>query len=209
MSKAKYLVGIDEAGRGPLAGPVAVGVVCVPRDFNWRLIPGVGDSKQVKEKNREAIFLLAKRLKQEKVFDYAVTLVSAKIIDQKGISKAVQIGIDKGLRKLALSENEVEVKLDGLLQAPAEYRNQETIIKGDDKELVIGLASILAKVTRDTYMKKLAKNNEYLAYEFATHKGYGTKMHREAIVQNGLSGEHRVSFCKSLLALEYLKPRHR
>ncbi len=193
----KYIVGIDEAGRGPLAGPVAVGIAVVPHDFDWSLIPGVGDSKKVTEKNREVIFLRAEALKKEGVLDYMVSLVSAHTIDRIGISRAVAYGIERGLAKLALDPAVVSVKLDGLLKAPAEYEDQETIIKGDAKELVIGLASILAKVTRDRVMVLRAR--EYPEYGFEIHKGYGTKVHGAALSTHGLSPIHRRSFCKRYL----------
>lgn len=90
------------------------------------------------------------------------------------------------------------VKLDGSLRAPAEYVHQETIIKGDSTEKVIGLASIMAKVTRDRYMIKVANDPRFTVYDFARHKGYGTKSHREAIAQNGLSTLHRASYCRNI-----------
>lgn len=194
MKAAKYLIGVDEAGRGPLAGPVAVGVVLVPQNFDWKLISGVGDSKQVSEKNREAIFLRAKELKKAGKLNYVVSLVSASVIDKVGITKAVRLGIERGLNKLAVTPKEVSVKLDGSLYAPVEYLNQETIIKGDAKEKLIGLASIMAKVTRDRLMVKMAK--KYPVYRFEIHKGYGTKKHLDAIEKHGLSSIHRQSFCK-------------
>jgi ribonuclease HII len=197
--KFPWLIGIDEAGRGPLAGPVAVGVVVIPREFAWETIPGVGDSKQVKEENREAIFLLAKRLKKQGLLNYSVSLISHTVIDKKGISEAVRIGIRKGLTKLAINPEEVMLMLDGSLKAPVEYKYQETIIKGDSKEKVIGLASILAKVTRDKYMMKIAKRSEFAKYNLEIHKGYGTRKHCEAIVKHGLSKTHRRSFCKRFI----------
>ncbi|MEZ4195176.1 MAG: ribonuclease HII [Candidatus Paceibacterota bacterium] len=115
-------------------------------------------------------------------------------MDKIGITKAVRLGIERGLNKLKVDHKEVSVKLDGLLHAPAEYMNQETIIKGDAKEKVIGLASIMAKVTRDRVMVKMAK--KYPVYQFEIHKGYGTKKHLEAIEKHGLSTVHRRSFCK-------------
>jgi ribonuclease HII len=193
----KSIIGIDEAGRGPLAGPVAVGIAVVPHDFDWTLIPGVGDSKQVSEKNREAIFLRAETLKNEGMLNYVVSLVSAHTIDRIGISRAVIYGIERGLAKLALDPAAVSIKLDGLLKAPAEYNDQETIIKGDAKELIIGLASILAKVTRDRVMVLRAR--EYPEYGFEIHKGYGTKAHGIALSTHGLSPIHRRSFCKRYL----------
>ena len=188
------MVGIDEAGRGPLAGPVAVGVVCVPFDFDWSLIPGVGDSKKVSAKNREAVFRRAHTLRKSGLFTFAVVLVGPAVIDRLGITHAVAQGITKGLLTLKLNPDEVEVRLDGLLKAPPEYEAQSTIIKGDQKEKVIGLASILAKVTRDAYMVRIARN--YPEYAFDVHKGYGTKLHQQAIFAHGLLSVHRRSFTR-------------
>lgn len=219
----KFVIGIDEAGRGPLAGPVSVGVVLVPTEFNWDLIPGVGDSKQLSEKKREIIFHRAIELQKSGQLQYKVGMVAAKIIDKKGIVFAINVAMKTALdsvlnrpclfkiveqarpvqgfesstrRDLVLDE--IMVKLDGGLRAPVEFLFQETIIKGDAKEKVIGLASIMAKVTRDRYMETLAEKPSFEVYNFARHKGYGTKVHREAIAQNGLSTEHRASYCKNI-----------
>jgi ribonuclease HII len=191
----KYVVGIDEAGRGPLAGPVAVGVVVVSKNFDWKLIPGVGDSKKVASKNRAAIFRITKDLKQEGKLDFTVVLGSVKDIDKKGIAEVIRNCIQKGLNKLELKPDDCFVKLDGALRAPSQF-SQETIIKGDSKELIIGLASICAKETRDTYMKRLAVKNPH--YGFEVHKGYGTKDHRRLITQYGISKEHRMSYCQNV-----------
>ncbi len=201
----KWLVGIDEAGRGPLAGPVSVGLVLVPNDFDWDLISGVGDSKQLSEKRREEIFECAKLLQKEGKFQYIVEMVAANKIDSEGISVCIKKAIATGLKKLSstrlnlvLDPVDVMVKLDGSLRAPIEYVHQETIIKGDSKEKVIGLASILAKVTRDRYMVRVSQDARFIAYDFARHKGYGTKAHREAIAQNGLSTLHRATYCRNI-----------
>ena len=204
--KTKWLVGIDEAGRGPLAGPVSVGLVLIPANFDWNLIPGVGDSKQLSEKKREDIFKRAQVLQKEGKLQYVVEMVTAPKIDSDGISVCIKKSIAKGLKKLTstrscLELDEVMVKLDGSLKAPTEYVYQETIIKGDSKERVIGLASIMAKVTRDRYMVKVASQSEFLVYDFARHKGYGTKAHREAIAQNGLSTLHRASYCGNIIII--------
>ena len=221
----RYTIGIDEAGRGPLAGPVAVGVVLVPTDFTWDLIPGVGDSKKLSHTKREAIFLRAIELQKQGKLAYGVGLTSAKNIDHIGIVPSITKAMQQALSKthtqglcvseaknprvplgnnkiprgtLGIEKREVLVLLDGGLKAPAEYVHQETIIKGDGKEKVIGLASIMAKVTRDVYMVRRAKLVSYAAYNFDIHKGYGTKAHREVIMERGLSKEHRTSFCKNL-----------
>jgi ribonuclease HII len=171
-------------------------MVIVPRDFNWNLIPGVGDSKQVTPKNREAIFRRAKELKKEGKLDFAVVMGSAKEIDKKGIAVVIRNSIEKGLKKLQVNPKECFVKLDGALRAPSEF-SQETIIKGDSKELVIGLASICAKETRDEYMIKVSI--KVPLYEFDKHKGYGTKRHRQLIFKNGPSQEHRKTYCRRCL----------
>ena len=194
----KWIVGVDEAGRGPLAGPVAVGMVKVPANFDWGQITGVGDSKKIKEADREKILAEAKELRYRGHLDFVVSMVGSSVIDEKGISFAIELAIKRNIKKLGLSPNECEVKLDGSLHAPSEF-TQETIIKGDDKELVIGLASIAAKVTRDKYMEKIAR--QYFQYGLEVHKGYGTKSHREAITRFGKSPIHRVSYCKNIVIL--------
>ena len=204
---SKWLIGIDEVGRGPLAGPVGVGVVLVSSDFDWNVLKGVKDSKKMTPKNREAIFRQTEILKQNQSLNYQVELVEAKIIDKIGIVPAINQAMNIALNKIATSTpdfnaQDVVIKLDGGLKAPKEYLNQETIIKGDDKELVIGLASVMAKVTRDKYMENIAKQSNFTVYNFQKHKGYGTKAHREAILEHGLSVEHRLSFCKNIRNLQ-------
>jgi len=197
--KFEYVVGIDEAGKGPLAGPVAVGALAVTADFDWRRLPTVNDSKQLKESVREDIYKEVIIMKKAGELDFRVSMVSASVIDQIGISRSVARALARALTGLSLDPAQVAVKLDGSLKAPAIYTNQETIIKGDAKEKVIGLASIMAKVRRDRYMKNLAKQPELASYQLAVLKGYGTKIHRAAIKENGLSSIHRASFCRALL----------
>lgn len=199
--KKKYIIGIDEAGRGPLFGPVTVGVVLVPAGFKWKLLKGVGDSKALTEKKREEVYELSESLKTKERVVPVVVFKSAKDIDKRGIvvviREAIKEGLQEVLLKVGAKVEECQVLLDGSLKAPVEY-TQETIIKGDAKEPIIGLASIYAKVERDRYMVKIAKKKAYLPYNLAVHKGYGTKMHREAIAKYGLSKEHRASFCKNI-----------
>lgn len=124
---------------------------------------------------------------------------SASIIDKKGIVPAIKQALEKALRKVLRENNlaarDVKVYLDGSLKAPADFTTQETIIKGDDLIPAISLASVLAKVTRDRVMVKLSSKKEFKVYDFATHKGYGTKVHLQAIKKHGLSQIHRRSFC--------------
>lgn len=209
MKKAiKWTIGVDEAGRGPLAGPVSVSAVLVPHDFDWEQLPGVNDSKKLTEKKREVVFELAKKMYKEGKLVYAVEMVLAKEIDKKGIVPAIKLAMDRSLsllenyhtinRMIRNFHSEVYVTLDGSLVAPERFVYQETIIKGDAQEKVIGLASIMAKVTRDRYMVRRSSESAFSPYNFATHKGYGTKAHREAIAKYGLSPEHRISYCKNI-----------
>jgi len=199
--KYKWIVGIDEAGRGPLAGPVAVGAAIVAADFDWTLVAGVNDSKKLTAKKREEIFKITKKLKVYGKLDYAVFMVDAKIIDKIGIVPAIKKALGKALQKVTgkINPKDLKVLLDGGLKAPDEYINQVTIIKGDGKEKVIGLASIMAKVTRDNYLIKISKEKNLLPYSLEVHKGYGTKKHRKAITTFGLSSIHRASFCKNIV----------
>ena len=191
----KFLVGIDEAGRGPLAGPVSVGAVCVPADFDFSVLEGAKDSKQMTEKAREIIFKKMQELKKSGAINFVVALSSAQTIDTKGIVPAIRTALDGAIGMLKVNPAECKVLLDGGLKAPVEYTNQETIIKGDAKEKVIALASIAAKVLRDRHMVKIAE--KYPQFGFEIHKGYGTKKHSNAIKEFGLSEIHRRSFCKA------------
>ena len=194
---AKYVVGIDEAGRGPLAGPVAVGTVKIEKGFNKKFFGGIKDSKKLTENERNKWFELAKSAQKRGRLHFSVSLVSNIVIDKHGISKAIKIGIKKNLLKLYVSPKDSYILLDGLLKAPIEYKNQLTIIKGDEKVPVISLASIVAKVTRDRYMANLAK--KYTQYGFEQHKGYGTEMHRKAIKKHGATPTHRRTFLKNII----------
>ncbi|HEX2792592.1 MAG TPA: ribonuclease HII [Candidatus Paceibacterota bacterium] len=190
----RYIVGVDEAGRGPLAGPVAVGVIAVVEGYDIRArFPGLNDSKKLSEKKRAALF----RLLQEEIragnVRASVQLSSAAMIDGEGIVPAVRSALYKGVRKLLPKPEEGKVYLDGSLKAPPEYE-QETVIGGDGIVPAIMLASIAAKVTRDVRMVELDATHP--GYGFATHKGYGTKAHYAAIDTLGPCAEHRTTFIK-------------
>ncbi len=218
----KYIVGIDEVGRGPLAGPVAVCAFKIPIKFNMpkliKLIQykkskktflprqidslfdwggKIKDSKKLTPDKREDIFDKLKILKKEKIVDYFVCYESAKRIDKIGLSKAVKSCLDRAIGKLKLNPEKCLVLLDGGLKAPEKFKNQKTIIKGDEKERAIAFASIVAKVSRDALMRKLSK--KYPKYSFEVHKGYGTKKHCESIRKNGLCSEHRKCFCRNFI----------
>jgi ribonuclease HII len=190
---SEWLIGVDEAGRGPLAGPVSVGVVAVPMGFDiLREIPGVKDSKLLNHQKREAVYEAAMARVARGDLRYKVTYGSNLYIDKFGITRAVRKAAWAGVRALAEAD-EATVLLDGLLRAPKEY-HQWTIVGGDRRVPAIGLASIFAKVERDRLMEELSA--KYPAYGFEQHKGYGTREHRLALKRHGLSDIHRKTFCK-------------
>lgn len=193
----RYVIGIDEVGRGPIAGPVAVGAFVFLNSDAKKLFKGVKESKQLSEAQREKWFSIIKLAKEEGWVDFAVNFQSSKVIDKKGIVFAIKTALAKSLRALTLDIGNTLVLLDGGLRAPAEYINQRTIIKGDEKEMVIALASICAKVLRDRKMIKLGI--KYPVYGLVNHKGYGTRDHYKAIKKYGLIDEHRKSFIKNNL----------
>lgn len=176
-----------------MAGPVAVGVVAVPVGFAMSALHEVRDSKQLSPKKREELYAA---LQGTPDLLAAVSMVGPKVIDEQGIVYAVSLAMKRALKKLDLDPTQCAVYLDGGLKAPSAYVQQKTIIRGDATEPLIGAASILAKVTRDSYMVRLDKKHP--EYSFATHKGYGTKLHREAIGTYGLLEHHRRTFYTSL-----------
>jgi len=192
----RFIVGIDEAGRGPLAGPVSVGAVVVSSKKAPEIFALARDSKQISAEQREIIFKKIKEVKQSGELDYAVALVSSKIIDQKGIVPAIRLAIGRILKKLAVPPHQTFVLLDGSLRAPEHFLLQKTIIRGDSSEPIIGLASIAAKVTRDRQMVRLSK--KYPLFDFHINKGYGTLAHRIKIKKYGPCSIHRRSFLKKM-----------
>ena len=212
-NKPLWLIGIDEVGRGPLAGPVTVCAFGIKfnntakkTDSNFRKLiekkyAGIklNDSKKLSPNKREEI----DRILRKENYKFFIKSQSAKQIDSEGISvcirKLIKNLLENFRKSLDILEDQFYILLDGGLYAPPEFIHQETHIKGDAKFAVISCASILAKVQRDAYMTKLFKKNKALSvYKFDIHKGYGTKLHIKAIKKNGLSGEHRRSFCSKL-----------
>ncbi len=188
----RFMLGVDEAGRGPLAGPVSVGIVAVPEGFDVALeFPGVADSKKLSEKKREYLFEMLKNRAVMGDVRFIVEFESTDTIDREGIAFAVRRALARGVNVLAPNSALVKVKLDGALRAPPEY-DQETIINGDDLIPIISLASIAAKVLRDRLMCDLAK--QYPEYGFEKHKGYGTKAHYDMLEKHGPCNIHRRSF---------------
>ncbi len=193
----RYIVGIDEVGRGPLAGPVTLCAVRIEVRMYKKLqknknLPALGrDSKKLSKKEREKYSKILCDMALEGKIAFTVAMQSNKVIDTKGLSFAIKKSLTHCLQKLSATEKDI-ILLDGGLKAPKEFTNQQTIIKGDEKHPVIAWASILAKVHRDNYMTKMAK--KYPEYGFEKHMGYGTKMHRDAIHKHGPCPIHRKSF---------------
>jgi ribonuclease HII len=186
------MLGVDEAGRGPLAGPVSVGVVLVAEGFDVaQEFPGVNDSKKLSEKKREVIYEMLKARAARGDARFTVEFESASTIDTEGIAVAVRRALARGVQVLAPDPSLVHIQLDGALRAPLEY-SQETIVHGDALIPLISLASIAAKVERDRLMCKLAE--DFPQYGFEIHKGYGTKMHYQMLGEYGLCAIHRRSF---------------
>ena len=177
------VVGVDEAGRGPLAGPVSVGAAIVPEDFYH---PVINDSKKLSEKAREKLF---DELVERDDIQWAVSLVEASEVDEVNVLKATHLGMARAGKALKLKPG--MCLIDGLPVPNFPYPH-EGIVKGDAKSLSIATASIFAKVTRDRIMREAAKS--YPEYGFERHKGYGTKAHLEALARYGPCPLHRRSF---------------
>lgn len=212
--RPRFVIGIDEAGRGPLAGPVAVGAVLMPLAYNsWEHWAHLRDSKKLSPGKRARWFSYLQGESIDVSFDalphfthlrFGVGMVDAHSIDRQGIVPAIRQAMDTALAQVsarcdqAISLEDTIVLLDGGLHAPADFMHQQTIIKGDESEPVIALASIAAKETRDAHMEQLAIYHP--EYGFDAHKGYGTKRHIEALRVHGLrSSVHRASFCGSFV----------
>ena len=193
----KWIVGVDEVGRGPVAGPVYVCAFACEVEHVDGIVAGIKtplrDSKKLTKKMRHAWFEYLHTLAKEKKVRYIMTKASNTEIDDKGIDVCIRAAVNNCLEKLALDLTETKVFLDGGLYAHPKFV-QETLVKGDENIPVIALASIVAKVTRDKEMDELAKTHDKYAWE--KNKGYGTKAHMDAIKEYGVTPLHRVSFLK-------------
>ena len=178
----KAVAGIDEAGRGPLAGPVVAAAVILSDDFD---LPGLTDSKQLSEKKRDAFYPLIHQ--QAKAVGIGVATRSE--IDQINILQATLLAMQRAIGRLP--EVPDHLLIDGITPLPVNL-SQQTLKKGDSRSLSIAAASVIAKVTRDRIMYSL--DRQHPAYGFAKHKGYGTVQHRQAIVEFGPSRHHRLTF---------------
>ncbi|MBR7172459.1 MAG: ribonuclease HII [Clostridia bacterium] len=187
QEKGNFLIaGMDEVGRGPLAGPVCVACVIMPLDD---IIEGIDDSKKISEKKRNELYEVIK----EKAIAYAIEMVDEQKIDEINILEATKLCMKNAVKNLTLKPDDVLVDAISKLDTDIPIRG---IVKGDMLSYSIGAASILAKVTRDKYMCEIAK--EYPEYGFEKHKGYGTKVHIEALKEIGPCEYHRLSFLKFL-----------
>ncbi len=188
----KYKVGIDEVGRGPIAGPVAVGIFVYGKDFDEHEWQDVRDSKKHTELQRKKIYEYLIEKRAEGMVNFTVAMTEPSRIDKEGIMIAIQAALCTALKELGVHTKDAQLLLDGGLRAPQEFKNQETIVRGDSKERAISFASIVAKVERDALMQQLGEKHP--EYGFERHKGYGTKAHFEAIKKHGLLPFHRRSF---------------
>lgn len=181
------ICGVDEAGRGPLAGPVYAAAVILPSDC---VIEGLNDSKKLTEKKREKLFDEIK----EKALAYGIASADEKEIDEINILNATFLAMKRAIASLSVKPD--LALIDGN-QKPHTDIEEVTVIKGDAKSMSIAAASVLAKVSRDRFMLEMAE--KYPQYEFARHKGYGTKLHYEKIAQYGVCDIHRRTFLKKIL----------
>lgn len=180
----QYICGVDEAGRGPLAGPVCAAAVILPLDAD---IPGLNDSKKLSDKKRRELFPII----CEKAIAYGIAFADHNEIDEINILQATYLAMERAI-------NQLSVKADFALIDGNRAKDfgipLETVVGGDGLSASIAAASILAKVTRDDYMLEMDK--EYPQYAFAVHKGYGTKVHYAALSEHGPSPIHRMTFLK-------------
>jgi len=177
--------GIDEVGRGPLAGPVVAAAVILPADFD---VPGINDSKKLSEKKREALYDEI----TQKALAWSVAFVDNRVIDEINILQATK-------KAMVESVNNLSTKPEALIIDAVQLQDveikQHSVIKGDEKSLSVAAASIVAKVTRDRYMVEMAE--KYPGYAFEKNKGYGTAAHYQGLRENGISEIHRKSFLKN------------
>ena len=184
----KTICGIDEAGRGPLAGPVYAAAVILPLGLE---ITGLNDSKKLSEKKREELFDVI----CEKAVDFSIGIADEKEIDEINILNATFLAMKRAVDGLKIKPD--YALIDGNRYPSIGGVTEETIVKGDGKSMSVAAASILAKVSRDRYMLEIAE--KYPQYCFEKHKGYGTKLHYEMLEKYGISPVHRKSFLKKLL----------
>lgn len=182
-----FVCGVDEAGRGPLCGPVVAAAVILPKD---EYIEGVNDSKKLTEKKREKLYDDI----MKKAVAASIGISDVDVIEKVNILNATKLAMKQAIEKLSIKPD--YVLIDGNQMIDINIK-AETVVSGDAKSLSIAAASIIAKVTRDRMLIEFDK--KYPEYGFAKHKGYGTKSHIEAIQKYGLTDIHRPSFCKKFV----------
>jgi len=212
MQKKSFIIGIDEVGRGPLAGPVTVCGVIIPSKFDVRKMNRknpLRDSKKLSQLQRESWVSF---IKKEKNISYALKSVSPRVIDRINITRsanhAATVVLEELYKKVRFNKLHTHIYLDGglhieektlrTLGVPLDHI--KTVVKGDEKIPAISLASIVAKVGRDAYMRRL--HMEYPKYGFDLHKGYGTEKHRKAIKRYGPSKVHRLTFIRNFYTIK-------
>lgn len=183
-----YLAGVDEAGRGPLAGPVYAAAVILPNGF---YMEAINDSKQLTEKKREALFSLI----QESALAWSIASVDEKTIDEINILNATMLAMRRAIEGLSIWPD--MILIDGNISRNLPEPNQ-CVKKGDSLSQSIAAASILAKVARDRYCREVL-DAAYPQYHFAKHKGYGSKLHRDLLVELGPCPAHRKTFLRKIL----------
>jgi ribonuclease HII len=199
--KIQTLVGVDEVGRGPVAGPVYVCALSVKKkDIQHVIDEGpspLRDSKKLNSQKRKAWFLYLQELRKQKVVSWSVLSLSAADVDEYGIAVCIKRLVDKSVERLKVERSNTHVYLDGGLELHDTSIKSTAVIKGDEEIPVIALASIVAKVLRDVEMVKHAV--EYPQYGLDANKGYGTKDHMKAIKRLGLTNLHRKTFLRKYL----------
>jgi ribonuclease HII len=198
--RSAYLIGVDEVGRGPLAGPVTVCAFLIKKENKNKvmsLLQGIRESKSLSKSQREEWILKMKKLRRDGLVNWSVRSSSSIYIDKHGIVSAIKKCIRLVLNDLDVNPENTEVLLDGSLYAPKSYKRQTTIIGGDKKIKLIAMASVAAKVHRDRRMTREAIR--FPQYGFDINSGYGTKNHIKAIKKHGASVIHRFSYIRGIV----------
>lgn len=187
----RLIIGVDEAGRGPLAGPVVAAAVVINKYSQY--LEEVNDSKKLTEVKREKIY---ENILNDENIIFGVGIVNSDIIDEINILQATYMAMRKAIDDIVIiNKEDYLVLVDGNREIKDCNYMQETVVKGDAKSLSIATASIIAKVTRDRIMKEF--DNTIPGYNFSKHKGYGTKEHYKLLRENGISNIHRKTFLKN------------
>ena len=195
-----HLIGIDEVGRGPLAGPLCVGGCALLRTHAgafFHCLRGIKDSKQLPPEEREAWDRKIRTLERDGVIAVTTAFISEREIDEGGLGPALSAAVALVLRQLSAPEESSFIMLDGTLRAPRQYLFQESVIGGDEADPLIAAASIVAKVERDRIMVESGKR--FPEYGFERHKGYGTRAHYKALREHGPCELHRKSFLREFM----------